>query len=68
MTTFDLIYPGGEGHGVQGQICDILRPQLAMNRFLSLWPIRFPYFGYIHLGGGGGGGTYIKGIDIKTPR
>jgi hypothetical protein len=38
---------------VQGQICDILRPQLAMNRFLPLWPHRFPHFGYIHLGGGG---------------
>jgi hypothetical protein len=38
---------------VQGQICDILRPQLAMNRFLLLWPHRFPHFGYIHLGGGG---------------
>ncbi len=45
---------GGEGHGVQGQICDILRPQLAMNRFLSLWPHRFPYFGFIQLGGGRG--------------
>ncbi len=27
--TFEL-YPWGEGHGVQGQICDILRPQLAI--------------------------------------
>jgi hypothetical protein len=42
---------GGEGHGVQGQICDILRPQLAMNRFLPLWLHRFPHT-YIHLGGG----------------
>jgi hypothetical protein len=47
---------GGEGHGVQGQICDNLRPQLAMNRILPLWPRRFPHFGYIHLGGGGVGG------------
>jgi hypothetical protein len=55
-----LIYTlGGEGHGVQGQICDILRPQLAMNRFLPLWPHRFPHFGYIHLGKGGCGGALI---------
>jgi hypothetical protein len=27
---------GAEGHGVQGQICDILRPQLAMNSYESL--------------------------------
>ncbi len=53
ISTFDL-YPGGEGHGVQGQICDILRPQLAMNRFLPLWPHRFPHFGCINLGGWGG--------------
>ena len=54
MTTFDFdLYPGGEGHGVQGQICDILRPQLAMNRFLPVWPHRCPQFEYIHLGGGG---------------
>ncbi len=55
-STFDLYPGGGEGHGVQGQICDILRPHLAMNRFLPLWPHRFPQFGYIHLGGAGGGG------------
>ncbi len=36
LSTFDL-YPWGEGHGVQGQICNILRPQLAMNRFLTFW-------------------------------
>ncbi len=59
LSTFDL-YPWGEGHGVQGQICDILRPQLAMNPFLPLWTLRFPHFGYIHLGGGGvGGGALI---------
>ncbi len=57
LSTFDL-YPWGEGHGVQGQICNILRPQLPMNRFLSLWPHRFPHFGYIHLGGGGVGGLW----------
>jgi hypothetical protein len=45
MTTFDL--------GVQGKICDILRPQLVMSRFLPLWPHRCPHFVYIHLGGGG---------------
>ncbi len=49
---------GGEGHGVQGQICGILRPQLAMNSFLPLWPHRFPHFGYIHLGGEGVGGLW----------
>ena len=47
---------GGEGHGLQGQICDILRSQLAMNRFLPYWPHRFPHFGYIYLGVGGVGG------------
>ncbi len=51
-STFDL-YPWGEGHGVQGQICDILRPQLAMNCFLLLWQHRFSHFGCINLGGGG---------------
>ncbi len=55
LSTFDL-YPWGEGHGLQGQICDILRPQLAMSRFLPLWPHRFPH---IHLGGGGVGGALI---------
>ncbi len=35
LSTFDLTLGGG-GHGVQGQIYDILRPQLAMNRFLPL--------------------------------
>jgi hypothetical protein len=45
------------------QICDILRPQIDMNRFLPLWPHRFPRFGHIHLGGGGGGGG---GSDIRS--
>jgi hypothetical protein len=27
---------GWGGHGVQGQICDILKPHLTMNRFLPL--------------------------------
>ncbi len=44
---------------MQGQICDILRPQLAMNRFLPIWPHRFPHFGYIHRGGRGVGGSLI---------
>ncbi len=57
LSTFDL-YPWGEGHGVQGQICDILRPQLVMNRFLPLWPHRFPHFEYIHLGVGAVGGLW----------
>ncbi len=48
-----LTYTLGGGAWGQGQICDILRPQLAMNRFLPLWPHRFPHFAYIHLGGGG---------------
>ncbi len=37
LSTFDLD-PGEGRHGVQGQICDILRPQLAMNRFLNPAP------------------------------
>ncbi len=57
LSTFNL-YPREEGHGVHGQICDILRPQLAMNRFLPLWPHRFLHFWFIHLGGGGVGGLY----------
>ncbi len=52
LSTFDL-YPWREGHGVQGQICDILRSQLGMNRFLPYWTHWFPHFGYIYLGGGG---------------
>ncbi len=39
-------------------LCDILRPQLAKNRFLPLWPHRFPHFGYIYLAGG-------VGFDIR---
>ncbi len=58
LSTFDL-YLWGEGHGVQGQIYDILRPQLVMNRFLPLWPHRFLHFWFIHLGGGGVGGALI---------
>ncbi len=40
---------GGEGHGVQGQKCDILRPQLAMNRFLplSLFIHLFQFYSFI---------------------
>ncbi len=64
LSTFDL-YPGGEGHCVQRQICDILRPQLAMNRFLPLWPHRFPHFGYTHLGGGGGGSDIRSMSSIR---
>ncbi len=60
LSTFDL-YPWGEGHGVQGQICDILRSQLPMNRFLPYWTHRFPHFGYIYLGGGGVGRALILG-------
>ncbi len=67
LSTFDLD-PSGEGHGVQGQICDILRPQLAINRFLPLWPHRFPHFGYIHLGGEGvGGGSDIRLMSSIRP-
>jgi hypothetical protein len=39
--------------------CDILRPQLAMNRFLPLWHNRFPHFGYIYLGGGAWGALIL---------
>ncbi len=59
FSTFDL-YPWGEGHGVQGQICDILRPQLAMNCFLSLWPHRFPHFG-------SWGGSDIRSMSSIRP-
>jgi hypothetical protein len=52
---------------VQGQICDILRPQLAMNCFLALWPYRFPHFGYIILGGGGVGGSDIRSMSSIRP-
>jgi hypothetical protein len=54
---------------MQGQICDILRPKLAMKGFLSLWPHRFPHFGYIHLGGGGpggGGGMISDHVEHST--
>jgi hypothetical protein len=44
---------------VQGQICDILRPQLAMNRFQPLWPHRFPHFGNIHQGEGAWGALIL---------
>ncbi len=66
LSTLDL-YPWGEGHGVQGQICDILRPQLAMNRFLTLWPHRFPHFGCIHLWGGGVGDSDIRSMWSIRP-
>ncbi len=58
---------GGEGHGVQGQICDILRPQLAMKCFLPLWQHRFPHFGYIYLGGGGVGGLWYRSMSSIRP-
>ncbi len=67
LSTFDL-YPWGKGNGMQGQICDILRPQLAINGFLPLWPHRFPHFEYIHLGGGGvGGGSDIRSMSSIRP-
>jgi len=52
LTTFDLWpIPWGEGgHGVQGQICDILT-QASYELLPAPWPHRFPHFGYIHLGG-----------------
>ncbi len=52
---------------MQGQICDILRPQLAMNPFLPLWPHRFPHFGYINLGGGAWGGSDIRSMSSIRP-
>ncbi len=68
MTTFDLWpIPLGGGAWGAGQICDIMRPQLAMNRFLPLWPHRFPHFGYIHLGGGGVGGSDIRSMSSIRP-
>ncbi len=38
---------------MQGQICHILRPQLAMNRFLPLWPSAHTLDTYIWGEGGG---------------
>jgi hypothetical protein len=64
---FRPLTPWGEGHGVQGQICAILRPQLAMNRFLPLWPHRFPHFGYINLGEGAWGGSDIRSMQVSMP-
>ncbi len=52
---------------MQGQICDTLRPQLAMNRFLPLWPHRFSHFVYIHLGGGGVGGSDFRSMSSIRP-
>ncbi len=52
---------------MQGQICDILRPQLAMNRFLTLWPQSFPHFGCIHLWGRGVGGSDIRSMSSIRP-
>ncbi len=52
---------------MQGQICDILRPQLAMNCFLLLWPHRFSHFECINLGGGGVGGSDIRSMSSIRP-
>jgi hypothetical protein len=58
---------------VQGQICDILRPQLAMNRFLPLLlATQIPTL-WIHTsgggrwGGGGGGGSDIRSMCSIPP-
>jgi hypothetical protein len=51
LSTFDL-YPGGYWYGVQEQICDILRPQLAMNLATQNSHTLKTYIG----GGGRGGG------------
>ncbi len=68
MMTLDLWpIPLGEGQGLQGQICDILRPQLAMTRFLPLWPRRFPHFGNIHQGEGAWGGSDIRSMSSIRP-
>ncbi len=61
--TFDLWpIPWGGGLGVQGRICDILRPLLAMNRFLPLLVTQIPTH-WIHTSGGEGGGV---GSDIRS--
>jgi hypothetical protein len=52
LSTFDL-YPGGGGHGVQGQICHILTP-VSYESLPAPSGNRFPHFEYIHLGAGGG--------------
>jgi hypothetical protein len=39
---------GGRGMGCRDKyVTSCMRLQLAMNRFLHLWPHRFPHFGYI---------------------
>ncbi len=60
LSTFDL-YPGGEGNGVQGQICDILRPMLAESLPAPL-ATQIPTL-WIHTSGGAGGGV---GSDIRS--
>ncbi len=52
---------------MQAQIYDILRPKLAMNRFLHLWPHRFPHFGYINLGEGAWGGSDNRSMSSIRP-
>ncbi len=60
MTAFDLWpIPWGEGHGVQGQICDILRPQLAMNASCPSGHTDSHTLDTYIWGGGGGGGALI---------
>ncbi len=66
LSTFDL-YPWGEGHGVQGQICDILRPQLAMNRFLPLWPTDSHTLDTYMRGEGAWGGSDIRSMSSIQP-
>ncbi len=67
MTTFDRWpIPWGEGHGVQGQICDILRPQ-------QLWIASCPSGHtdsrtlYTYIWGGGGGGSDIRSMSSIWP-
>ncbi len=63
LSTFDL-YPGGVGHGVQGQICDILRPA----SYESL-PVASGHTDShtldTYICGGGQGGALIFWIDVE---
>ncbi len=68
LSTFDL-YPWGEGHGVQGQICEILRPPASYESLPAPLSTQIPTLCivYIHLGGGGVGGSDIRSMSSIRP-
>jgi hypothetical protein len=57
---------GGEGHGVQGQICKYVTswPQLGTNRFLPLLATQIPTL-WIHTSGGRGSSDIISMSSIR---